>query len=236
MKALPETIIKESHFFKRGSAYFRMQGEGILQVIKFEKSRTGVSNLNIGLFSMYSELLPQWFTAQGCIPRYPIIDLISRNAVHQPILEKDRSCYFASQIEILLSDGIPWLDAIDTHKKMLDALFMLELNRYGKVRWCDELKFSPLLICQDFPSAERVISSILENHRIARKMNRTLFTTADDYQRYVGQRQKEDEQYEYLLKMVQQRDQNQINQYLDRNNTRNNRLAKFCIPKNLPTH
>ena len=45
-------------FVRRGSAFFRVWGDGVLQVIKFQhESVFEVQHLNVGVFSMYGKLL-----------------------------------------------------------------------------------------------------------------------------------------------------------------------------------
>jgi hypothetical protein len=217
MSQLSQHILNDASFVKRGAAYFRVHGEGILQVIKYEKDHAG-KNLNIGLFSMYSELMPQWFTSAGCIPRYSIFDLVDHRALN--------SC---SDTEFLITTALPWLESIDTHRKMLDGLFLLETNNGGNTLWNDELKIAPYLMCRDYLSAEKVISAILDNHRNARKMNKPLYYNAIEYQKYVDRRMEEDQDLFVLLDMIQKRDEQKMNAYLKDNYVRNVKLAKFCI-------
>ena len=57
--------------------YFRVYEDGVFQVLKFHNERrTYAPTINIGLFSLYGELMEQWFTVSGCIPRYEIVNLV----------------------------------------------------------------------------------------------------------------------------------------------------------------
>lgn len=207
--------LTDASFVKRGNTFFRVHGEGILQVIKPDKNA-----INFGLFSMYSRLLPQWFTPLGCIPRYSIGELMDQRC--QCIL---------SQAQYLLSDGLPWLESINTHKAMLDGLLLLETKNGRNVRWIDEQKIAPFLVCEDYTSAEKVICAILENHRIAKEINKTLYTSKADYQKYVERRTKDDEGLLRLLEMVHHRNKQEIRLYLMDNYTRNAQFANFCTCK-----
>lgn len=65
-------FMKTHGFRKKGTAFFRVLASKILQVVKTEKGRGG-AEIQFGVFSLYSELLPQWLTSSGCIPRYHVI-------------------------------------------------------------------------------------------------------------------------------------------------------------------
>ena len=217
MSKVLEMVLKNAGFVKRGSEFFRVHGDGTLQVLKCDK-RNG---WYIGLFSMYSELQPQWFTSLGCIPRYSINELADPQQLSP-----------ASQTELLVDRCLPWLEALDTHRKMLDGLFLLETSHGGEIRWVDELKIAPFLLCRDYVAAEKVIFSILENHRVARYMNKALYPYTDDYQKYVVRRASDDAKLLLLAEMIQQRDEQKIHMYLSENWLRNSSYARFCTPKN----
>ena len=65
-------FMKTHGFRKKGTAFFRVLASEILQVVKTEKGR-GRAEIQFGVFSLYSELLPQWLTSSGCIPRYHVL-------------------------------------------------------------------------------------------------------------------------------------------------------------------
>ena len=57
-------FMKTHGFRKKGTAFFRVLASEILQVVKTEKGR-GRAEIQFGVFSLYSELLPQWLTSSG---------------------------------------------------------------------------------------------------------------------------------------------------------------------------
>ena len=228
MNSILDEYLKDANFVKRGSAYFRVHGGEVLQVIKIEKKRDGNTTLNIGLFSMYSKLLPQWFTSQGCIPRYSVNDLVAKQTKYSYIHTNQQNPYIASIVELMIHNGIPWLDSIDTQQNILAGFNLLEMNRFGKINWVDELKFAPFLACEDYCSAEKVITSILEQHRYAQRMNKSAFSNPDAYFEYVNRMNKDDMHYLFLLEMVQQQNILQIRKYLEENYQNNTKCARFC--------
>lgn len=218
-------------FVERGTAMFRVWGDGVLQVVKFEGAPGGVKRLKIGLFSLYSELIPQWFTSQGCIPRYHISNVIGQRGSYFPIPANMRARHIAAQEEILLTSGIPWLNEIDTQKKLIDGLVFLETSDTGSIHYVDALKIAPYLAFRDYDSAEHVIASILEQHRISSKLKRQSFSTHEAYMEYVTCMEKEDMPLVHLLNMIQKRELSEIDEYLQQNYSRNCQYAKFCMRK-----
>ena len=68
-----KSICKENSFACRGTAFFRVIGDGVLQVIKCQKERYATNySTSLGLFSLYGQIEREWVTSFGCIPRYSI--------------------------------------------------------------------------------------------------------------------------------------------------------------------
>lgn len=84
VRKLLEAATESRGFSKRGDAFFRILGDGVLQVLKFEYEPCFTHySLNVGLFSMYSELRESWFTSSGCIPRYCVMNFVGKqNAIN----------------------------------------------------------------------------------------------------------------------------------------------------------
>lgn len=130
---MKETCVSNG-FSARGKAFFRVHGDGVLQVIHAAKERSIKTPLvSFGLFSMYDDLLPQWFTASGCIPRYTVLPFLEKNdsyLFYSEVQEK-RSVkeLFLEQVNALDSLVMPWLDQIDTQGKLAKALAYVERMR-----------------------------------------------------------------------------------------------------------
>ena len=79
---LLKVALQGTGFVRRGSAFFRVWGDGVLQVLKFERNRVDrVHDLSVGVFSMYGRLSPEWFTSSGCIPEASIANFIDLRSV-----------------------------------------------------------------------------------------------------------------------------------------------------------
>ena len=132
-------------FVSKGKTYFRVIGDGVLQVIKCKRQQALREDvISIGLFSMYNSLQPAWFTAMGSIARYSIINCYNQN--NMPLVF---SVPIQAQIEMLSSKVLPWLNTIDTQKKLSRAISVLD------PRWNDSLKIGPYLACGEVNHAKK---------------------------------------------------------------------------------
>lgn len=158
------------HFTRRGKAFFRVIGDGVLQVIKAEYEIHGsFYELSIGLDSMYSPLQAQWLTSSGCIPIYNVSNLIGKNSAFSSY-QANNSFYIFNiasmeeQAQLLWEKGIPWLDGILTQQQLADAMCQIESGVHS-IRWNDTRKIEPFLACKDYAHAEYVIFRILHQHQ-----------------------------------------------------------------------
>lgn len=77
---LLEGILCPHGFIKKGSAFFRLHGDGVLQTLKWiYEAHMGAHILYFGLLSMYGKILPQWLTSAGCIPTCDAMLLVDQN-------------------------------------------------------------------------------------------------------------------------------------------------------------
>lgn len=205
-----------SGFTQKGQAFFRLIGDGVLQVIKckYERKLRG-DIIYIGLFSMYSNMQPQWFTASGCIPRYNIVNCCYQN--NMPLVF---AVPMQTQIDMLHKQVIPWLDTVDTQKKLLRAISMLD------PRWNDSLKVGPYLACGEYNHAKKVLREILPQNDYMR-INGYQYIEDSSGLSYL-RRDQEGDDFWTLLEMISRGATDEINSYLKDNYTRNMVFAKFC--------
>lgn len=208
---LVEALIK-NNFIKKGQSFFRIQGDGIIQVLKNEYEPNGDLPyiLSIGLMSMYSELESQWFTSAGCIPRYEAINLLG---LKDTTLATD-------QEEILLQEGLPWLNKMVTQKQLVDGMCYLDIALAGKIYWLDDLKIAPLLVVGDKVSAEQIVTRILQQHQSATESRRA-YLSESDYRLYCQRVREDDASLVQLLSLIQSGSKFQIKAYLDNNYAQN---------------
>lgn len=204
-------------FTKRGKAYFRINGDGVLQVIKLQYERAFSEKiLSVGLFSMYGRLEPEWFTSIGCITRYDILncyDQTERSLVFAPAIDV--------QVDMLRRKALSWLDSIVTQKQLITAITKLDRS------WNDDLKFAPYLACGEINHAKKVVREILAQHEFA-YYSRSMMGDHPSLDVLAREEQEDNDLYQ-LLKMIDRADPEEINNYLQSNYARNRGYAKFCM-------
>lgn len=236
-------ICKEKGFHKRGVAFFRIVGDGVLQVVKYHyhTSPWQQEYLSIGIFSMYSELMPHWLTAGGCIPRYQVrwLNKIVKdqwvNAFSKSCMDPVKNIYtWRIDVSFIQSTVLPFLDSVDTQCKAVEAMMYLDVEAqevYGRsVLWNDELKYAPFLRSGDYENATLVIRSILAQHDSAISSNKQHWT-AEQYQQFLSTYELEVQKLHNLLRLAEERNPDEINQYLQTNYERNVCLTKFMYSR-----
>lgn len=209
-------------FHSRGSAFFRIIGDGVLQVVKLQYQMRRYSyEISVGLFSMYGELQPEWFTASHCIPRYYIGELVSQS--DRPILFPPAPNI---QLDLLLNEGISYLDSINSQCGLVKAISMVDR------RWNDELKFAPYLACGDIGSARRVLKAINDQHGFAQANFEP--TLVDDVEEYMTRIRKENEKICQLQQMLDNPEC--IREYLVENCSRNMQYAWWLSAERKKRH
>lgn len=206
-----------SGFAQRGKTFFRLVGDGVLQVIKCKYQRNlGREIIFVGLCSMYSYLHPQRFTASTNIPRYSIANCFYQNNV--PLVF---AIPFQIQLDMLSSQVLPWLDSIDTQKKLIQAITKLD------PRWNDRLKIGPYLACGEINHAKKVVREMLAQHDFGR-ISRNQYCE-DSNGLLILKREQGDDSPLDLLNMIDRGNPDEINAYLKGNYAKNIECAKFCI-------
>ena len=243
-------------FVRRGSAFFRVWGDGVLQVLKFEREHIyQVRVLNVGVFSMYGRLRPEWFTSGGCIPRGSIADFVGLQFVDYYLPPEH---FTKTENGQFLYDGFPvmvepkqWLrDENGEHwkyyftpeqqvhiltEKVLPWLNdMTSQSLAAKAMYeidpipNDSLRFDAHLAAGEWMEAEQTMAAILKQHADAQASWKRTFSQ-DEYEEMVARQAVRDEPLMAAHKMVQEKDKEAISNYLSENYKRNCALAKFCM-------
>ena len=226
-------------FTQRGKAFFRIVGDGVLQVLKFSyEFRPPHHEISVGLFSMYGELDEQWFSAGGCIPRYSVINLtdnigavlgeaVDSNGFHVPY--QKRKISIEDHIAILAKEGIPKLNQISTQTRLAEAICALDIARGNKIIWNDGIKYAPFLCAGDYEKAANVITAILAQHNNALiSYQQTL--TESEYQKRYTEIQEMNVHYLEKLRIAEEADEQAAIAYAGRNFSNNLKFARFIRP------
>lgn len=231
----------EHGFTRRGAAFFRVVGDGVLQVLKYNYERMGPHySLDIGLFSMYDNLRKEWFTSGGCIPRYTVMKLAGWPSTSRPdlfsadspqIVTLPPELWYATpeeQLDVLESKGFLYLNEITTQKQLAHAICELDEIPNRSILWNDSLKFVPFLHAGQKDNALRVIDAILKQHKDAVQSWREYFSP-DVFEVRRAEQEKKDQIWFDLREMVINDDEHSIKKYLKDNYERNLQYANFCI-------
>lgn len=245
-------------FVRRGSAFFRVWGDGVLQVLKFERQRVyQVHDLHIGIFSMYGKLYPEWFTSGGCIPRGSIADFVGLRFVDYFLppnsftkTEKGQFCYEGFPVTVDPSqrkwdaDGEHWKYYFTAEQQInilrervlpwLNNMTTQSLAAEAMYKICpipnDGLRFDAHLAAGEWLQAEKAMSAILKQHDGARASWERTFPP-EEFAEMAARLERDDVPLKAALKMVQDQDEDAISSYLRENYKKNCELAKFCIKK-----
>ncbi len=253
---LLKNALQGTGFVRRGSAFFRVWGDGILQVLKFQRQRAyQVHDLHVGIFSMYGELYPEWFTSGGCIPRGSIARFVGLNSVDYYLFP---NCFTKTDNGQFFYDGFPV--SVDSMQKLWDEdgerwkyCFTPEQQVHILVEkvlpWLndmtsqslaakamyeihpyinDSLRFDAHLAAGEWIQAEQAMSAILKQHADAQASWKRTFSQ-DEYAKMVARQEARDEPLIAAHKMAQEKNEAAICSYLNENYKRNCELAKFCM-------
>ena len=253
---LLKKALQGTDLVRRGSAFFRVWGDGVLQVLKFQHQRGNkVYDLSVGVFSMYGNLWPEWFTSGGCIPRGSVASFVGLRFVDGYLSPKcftktdngsflyngfpvsldfkrqkwdengEYVRYFFTeeqQICILIEKVISWLDDMATQSFAAKAMY--EICPYPN----DDLRFDAHLAAGELVQAEQAMAAILKQHEDAKASWERTFPR-DKFVEMVARTEASDEPLKAALKMVREKDETAICNYLCDNYKRNCEFAKFCV-------
>ncbi len=225
-------ICLSNSFVKRGKAFFRIYGDGVLQTIKFQYERVfSHYELYFGLQSMYSEPCKNNFTSIGCIPRFYVFLPEGKNsAVTSKEVNGIKEINIDPpliQIEHLKNHTMKLLNSIATQESLANAL--CRLNPI----WIDSEKIAPFLAQNKLGCAEKVINSILYQHLPLDKSKfGNIHWSYEDYVRYSEMYPNIDTNFLEIYSWIHRNDQLAIKNYLENNYTINCKLGKFCLKNN----
>lgn len=254
--SLLKAALQGTGFVRRGSAFFRVWGDGILQVLKFERhSIFEVQDLSVGVFSMYGRLQPEWFTSGGCIPRGSIADFVGLRFVDHYLspnsfTKTDDGQYLYNGHPVSVDPTQKMWDESGEHwKYFFTAKQQVHILAEKVLPWLndmttqslaakamyeifpvpnDSLRFDAHLAAGEWAEAEQTMSAILKQHADATASWERTFSQ-DKYLEMVARQEVRDEPLIAAYKMVKEKNEETISSYLSDNYKRNCELAKFCM-------
>lgn len=173
--------IKAHGFKKRNRVYYRIHGDGVLQCVKnVWHVRGSYHELFIGLQSMYSELRPMHFSSAGCHAVHSFNNALGKRSVSPWELKSGVYIYIYEpanidpqmQSKVLADEVLPWMDGIDTHEKLAEALWQMDIAEYRIPIVNDAMKIAPFLRAGMYDKAKSVINAIINQNEDAFTSNK----------------------------------------------------------------
>ena len=254
--SLLKAALQGTGFVRRGSAFFRVWGDGILQVLKFERhSIFEVQDLSVGVFSMYGRLQPEWFTSGGCIPRGSIANFVALRFVDHYLpphsfTKTDDGRYFYNGYPVSVDPTQKmWDESGERWKYFFTAQQQVHILAEKVLPWLnamttqslaakamyelfpvpnDSLRFDAHLAAGEWAEAEQTMAAVLKQHADATASWERTFSQ-DKYFEMVARQEVRDEPLISAYKMVKEKNEETISSYLSDNYKRNCELAKFCM-------
>lgn len=253
---LLKNALQGTGFVRRGSAFFRIWGDGVLQVIKFERQRIHQTHdLRVGIFSMYGRLCPAWFTSSGCIPRGSVASFIGLRFVDGYLpptyfTKTDKGQFFYKGFPVSVdSSQRLWDENGENWKYFFTAEQQVHIFVEKVLPWLndmtsqssaaksmyeiepvpnDSFRFDAHLAAGEWIQAEQTMYAILKQHAEAKESWKQTFSK-EKFAEMVARQEVRDAQLKAALKMVCEKDEEAIRSYLNNNYEKNCELAKFCI-------
>ena len=253
---LLKNVLEGTGFVRRGSAFFRVWGDGVLQVLKFERQRVyQVHDLSVGIFSIYGRLYPEWFTSGGCIPRGSVASFVGLRFVEGHL---SPNCFTKTVNGQFFYDGFPvsvdsaqrlWDENGEHWKYHFTPEQQVHILKEKVLPWLnamtnqslaakamyeiwpvpnDSLRFDAHLAADEWIEADQTMSAILKQHADAKVSWERTFSK-DKFEEMVARQEVRDEPLIAAHKMVQEKNAEAICSYLSDNYKRNCELAKFCM-------
>lgn len=229
-------LCKNNGFSCRGKVFFRVQGDGVLQVLKYECKRYPFYSERVwfGLFSMYGDLLPQWFTSGGAIPSYDTRYLARSRREREPAWSpqmtitslEDQEDFVVFHLDLVEFEQmiLPYLNTIQTQEQLCDGIMFADIQEMNTVKWNDRLKMDAFAAAGDYASAEKAVGAILNQHDIptdsVEKLVQSYPTLSEENQELVD-----------LFLMFVRRNKGEVEAYLQGNYEKNCEYARFCMPR-----
>lgn len=217
--------LKSQRFKKKKNAYYRIVGDGVLQIIMYDYNlNRNIRELSVGIQSMYSPLWNYLSSYPDSFANYPIPLFAGKRDYTEVITSGKRESLITmshhEQLELLRNVVVSALDLVKTQRELLDIMNELDRIDQGSIRWNNIARYSPYLFIGEYKYAERVIASILSQHRMAR-IRKKQWSEENNIPLLLEDNPIEDIELSQLLEMAITHNTQTIEEYLNTNCSRN---------------
>ena len=142
-------LCEENGFYKRRNVFFRVHGDGIVQILQYKKRMRPFPriDLNLGLYSMYGEILPQELTPGGCVAKYPTHWLkpgakeASARRLFDSSFRNENSYDYEVDVDFTRDKIIPLLNGMKTQQELAETMCFMDRHAnifcVGRILWND---------------------------------------------------------------------------------------------------
>ena len=238
-----EKLCKENGFYKRRNAFFRVYGDGIVQILQYEKKKRPYPRIDLmlGLYSMYGEIDPRELTSARCVCRYATNWLkpgAKEGFFRKAVCGGQYTGDWIYEVDVVFTKEhiIPMLNGLKTQQELAETLCYLDRYAgeftYGPVIWNDLYKYYSYLRSGNLKLAQKAINAIVDQRESAKEWRRQTFSP-EDFEAYVNHIKDEDDWYKRLKELAESENVCAINEYLE-NNYRNNLKLVQAFNKKSP--
>ena len=231
-------LCKENGFYKRRNAFFRVHGDGIVQILQYKKRMRPYPpciDLNLGLYSMYGEIRPQELTPGGCVAKYPTHWLKpgAKEASVRSLFDSSfqNGNFYDHEVDVDFTKEkiIPLLNGMKTQQELAETMCFMDQHTntfcVGRILWNDIKKYYPYLRAGNYKMAQKVIHAIVAQRESVRERHRQTWTT-EAFENYWNSCKDEDRWINDLKELADSEDDCAIREYLDNNYRTNLKLTE----------
>jgi hypothetical protein len=165
-----EQILRDEHYIKYANTFYKVQGDGILIVIRFEKEHAiKIPMLFLGLNSMFSKFDDNIKSPRSLPTQYPVFSFIDKSV--GPVFSADCSVvtgwYYPGkeeQTEIFRDNCLPETRNLATQNDLIDLIVRMEKRVYHMELINNFDKIAPYLSSNQYQGALIVINAIINQN------------------------------------------------------------------------
>ncbi len=225
------------NFIKRGKSFYRIKGDGILQILDFNYEPRGLCyDLNIRLYSLYSSFCDYWGRPYS-IMRFRGQDSATYLVQIGKHLFESVTVSPEEQLKILEEEGIPFLNSMRTQQHLLDGLFELERRGYHHhISWNDSCKLFPALCSKNYAVAEKICTAVLDQQAAAQNLDFTYDGKIYQFEEIYPKLSQYAQPVFYIWKLLLEENTAAIDAFLQKNYAENAERVKFCKKQKTSQH
>ena len=225
-------IMLDENYKKHGNTFFKVQGDGILVVVKFEKEHhIPIPVLSIDLRSIYSKIEDWIKSPRNLFGRYMVLSFIGKTpgGVFNDDYSAVTEWYYPSkeeQTEIFRDNCLPEIRRLKTQDDLVDMINRMEIMEFKSTLNNNPDKIASYLFCNKYQEALAVVNGIIAQNESGSEQERKMMTQKD-YQEYMDRAKQIVKPFYELQQWILSQDRERIQSYLSENYQRNKTILRL---------